>query len=95
MEHASIVPRDAFLSSWSRLYLGESMRLLQMTKNRCTRGLSGPVPLISEIGDYAHVRADGTLSRCSYSGNGVQLRGRSVEEALSELAQFGPIAVIR
>lgn len=57
--------------------------------------LSGPFPLVSQTLDYAHVRANGTLSRCSYRGNGVQLRGRSVEEALNELAQCGPMAVTR
>jgi MoaA/NifB/PqqE/SkfB family radical SAM enzyme len=67
---------------------------LRVTANAVDH-LSGPFPLVSEIRDYAHIRADGTLSRCSYSGNGVQLRGRSVEEALSELEQCGPIAVIR
>jgi len=47
--------------------------------------LSGPFPLICEPNDYAHVRADGTLCRCSYGGNGIPLRGQPVVEALGEL----------
>lgn len=51
--------------------------------------LSGPFPLVTETHDYAHIRADGTLSRSSYGGNGVQLRGKTVEAALGELIQCG------
>jgi MoaA/NifB/PqqE/SkfB family radical SAM enzyme len=56
--------------------------------------LSGPFPLVCEIQDYAHVRGDGTLSRCSYGGNGVQLQGKSVVDALSELTRCTQLAVI-
>jgi MoaA/NifB/PqqE/SkfB family radical SAM enzyme len=59
------------------------------------RHLNGPFPLIGELHDYAHIRADGTLSRCSYGGNGVQLQGKTVEEALGELIQCGQMASIR
>jgi sulfatase maturation enzyme AslB (radical SAM superfamily) len=52
------------------------------------RYLSGPFPLISEPHDYAHIRADGTLCRCSYGGNGVMLRGQPIAEALGELARL-------
>ena len=59
------------------------------------RHLSGPFPLVCEIHDYAHIRADGTLSRWSYSGNGVQLRGKTVKAALGELVQCRPNALIQ
>jgi MoaA/NifB/PqqE/SkfB family radical SAM enzyme len=48
--------------------------------------LSGPFPFDYEAGEYAHVRADGTLCRSSYAGGGVRLEGQSITTALVQLA---------
>lgn len=48
--------------------------------------LSGPFPFACEPGGYAHVRADGTLCRSSYSGGGMRLEGQPIAEVLVQLA---------
>lgn len=56
--------------------------------------LTGPFPLAHEPDDYAHIRADRTLCRCSYTGEGILLTGQSIIDALSALDRLGPHKLI-
>ncbi len=76
-------------AEWQRLdrWIGDRCEQIPLRVTaQAVLHLSGPFPLVCEWHDYAHVRADGTLCRCSYEGNGVALRGQPVLEALGELA---------
>jgi len=52
--------------------------------------LTGPFPLAHEPDDYAHIRADRTLCRCSYAGDGILLTGQPMKDALRALDRIGP-----
>jgi MoaA/NifB/PqqE/SkfB family radical SAM enzyme len=52
--------------------------------------LTGPFPLAHEPDDYAHIRADRMLCRCSYAGGGILLTGQPIIDALRALGRLRP-----